>query len=231
TVVREAHREPSPALSQAQALLIERYGRAVYRYLLAALRDPAAADDVFQEFALLLVRGSFKRVSPEKGRFRDYVKTVLFHLVAEHRRRQQKVPRIADSMALAAAAAPAGPSEDELEFRDRWRDELLAKAWEALEQHQRDGGGLYHTLLYFHTTHPGLDSAAMARQLSEQLGRPLTAGGVRQTIRRARERFADFLIDELARSLETDDLDAVAQEAADLGLHSYCADVLQKRRG
>src|SRR5262249_8409202 len=56
-----AHRGPRDAAAEAQRALMERYGGAVHRYLLASLRDPEAADDLAQEFALRFLRGDFRR--------------------------------------------------------------------------------------------------------------------------------------------------------------------------
>src|SRR5688572_2306994 len=77
-----AHSGGPEAASAAQQRLIQRYAPAALNYLRGALRDADAADELFQEFALRFVRGDFKRVQPERGRFRDYLKTVLMHLVS-----------------------------------------------------------------------------------------------------------------------------------------------------
>jgi DNA-directed RNA polymerase specialized sigma24 family protein len=114
---------------------VKRYGKAITSYLTAALRDPDAAEELSQEFALSLLKGEFRQVTPEKGRFRNYVKTVLFHLVSKYRKRRQKQPRQleSDSPALQSLAAPA---EADPEFGKCWRDELLARTWDALAQVQ-----------------------------------------------------------------------------------------------
>ncbi len=52
-------------VKEARRLLLQRYGAAVYGYLRAALKDPDATDEMYQEFALKLVRGDFKRAHPE----------------------------------------------------------------------------------------------------------------------------------------------------------------------
>src|SRR6516165_2535028 len=94
TVVFQAHQaSDTQVVTSAQRVLMQRYSGAVYRYLLAAVRDTDAADELSQEFALSFIRGDFKRVDPERGRFRDYVKTVLFHLVSTYQRKKQKLPR------------------------------------------------------------------------------------------------------------------------------------------
>src|SRR5262245_30429433 len=93
TVLFEAHREPGEAAAEAQRALMRRYSGAVYRYLLGAVRDEDAAGDLAQEFAVRFLKGDFRRADPERGRFRDYLKRALVHLVTDHHRRRQKWPR------------------------------------------------------------------------------------------------------------------------------------------
>ena len=76
TMVFQAHGADRDAVQQAQCVLLERYRGAIYRYLVGALRDADAAEELAQEFALRFVRGDFRRANPEKGRFRSYLKTV-----------------------------------------------------------------------------------------------------------------------------------------------------------
>src|SRR4051812_42524475 len=89
TLLTQAHGGDADLKTQAQAALIDRYQTAIYRYLLGALRDPEAADEVFQEFALRFVSGAFGRADPDRGRFRNYVKVSLAHLIASHRSRRR----------------------------------------------------------------------------------------------------------------------------------------------
>ena len=232
TLVFQAHRgDGGEAVSAAQKELMQRYCGAVYRYLLAAVRDSHTAADLAQEFALSFIRGDFKRADPGKGRFRDYVKTVLFHLVANFHRGKAKLPRVAASEIAEPAAADPAPFASDEDFLQRWREELLSQAWEALARVEKTTGKLYHTVLRFRAQSPDVPSALMAEQLSARLGRPLTAAGVRQTLHRARDRFAELLLDEVACSLETDDPEKLEQELIDLGLLAYCRDALQRRAG
>ena len=93
TVLRQANDGSKDSARAAQELLVRRYGGAVYRYLLRALGDASAAEDLAQEFALGLVRGDYRHADPQRGRFRNYVKSVLFHLVSKHRRGQGRQPQ------------------------------------------------------------------------------------------------------------------------------------------
>jgi RNA polymerase sigma-70 factor (ECF subfamily) len=83
-------------------------------------------------------------------------------------------------------------------------------------------------MLKFRAQHPETQSAKMAEILGQQMGIPLTAANVRQTIHRAREKFGELLVAEVARSLETTERDQVEQELIDLGLHTHCGDALER---
>jgi RNA polymerase sigma-70 factor (ECF subfamily) len=69
----------------------------------------------------------------------------------------------------------------------------------------------------------------MAEQLGARLGRPVTSAGGRQTLHRARAKFADLLVAEVARSLETSAPDRIEQELLDLDLLRYCKPALSRR--
>jgi RNA polymerase sigma-70 factor (ECF subfamily) len=225
SVLHQAHQGSASAATAAQELLIQRYGGAVYRYLRGAVRDPDLADELTQEFALSLVRGEFRHVQPERGRFRNYVKTVLFHLVSKHHRRQKKQPRplARNSPEWADLAAPA--PEEGAAFDADWRAELLSRAWNALAQAQP----VYYAVLRCRAEHPKMPSAQMAQELTRRLGKPLTPDGVRQTLHRARDRFAQLLLEAVAGSLETPTPEQVAEELGDLNLLEYCRPALERR--
>src|SRR5688572_21637287 len=90
SVVCGARVESPQECNAAVQQLLRRYGRAIHRYLLGALRDAEAADDLAQEFALRLIRGNLRGADPGRGRFRDFVKGVLGHLIADHHRRRAR---------------------------------------------------------------------------------------------------------------------------------------------
>src|SRR5262249_29304471 len=182
----------------ARQQLLEGYGGAVRRYLRAVLHDADAADEVFQEFALRLVRGDLRGADPQRGRFRNFVKGALFHLIANHRkqRKQWPGPLPADADALAAGPQDAGPG---CQVAESWRDELLARAWAALAEIEARTGQPFFAVLRFRADHPEMRSPRLAEQLTARLGKPLTAAGVRQTLHRARQKFADRLLDEVTQ--------------------------------
>ena len=75
------------AEQQRHELLVRYYG-AAFRYLLGILRDPAVAEELAQDFAVRMLRGDFRRADPQRGRFRDFLKTAVRHLVIDYWRQQ-----------------------------------------------------------------------------------------------------------------------------------------------
>src|SRR5712692_6717247 len=131
TLVFQAHQGPADAVARAQRELLERYSGAAYRYLLGAVRDADVASELCQEFALRFVRGDFRRANPERGRFRDYLKTALIHLVTDYHKERRAAPRLL-SPDEPEPAAPAESLGSEADFLQSWREELLEGTWKAL---------------------------------------------------------------------------------------------------
>jgi RNA polymerase sigma factor (sigma-70 family) len=244
TVWLQAHQGEGEAAIVARQQLVLRYYGAVYRYLLGMLRDPTAAEEMTQEFAVRLLRGDFKRFDPQRGRFRDFLKVSLRHLVQDYwrqqKKRKQKEPQLLSpepaGLEPSDPARPAGVpqgtrvsdrSEDwevdlDRGFVEKWKEELLARTWEALEKSQEETQQPYYTVLRCKTDQPELRSAQLAEELSGNLGRPVTGEGARQLLHRARQRFAELLVDEVAHSLHSAEPGQVAEELIELGLMSYC---------
>jgi RNA polymerase sigma-70 factor (ECF subfamily) len=206
-----AHGDGSSARA-AQCAVLRRYSRAVFTFLRVATGDPQIAEDLSQEFALRFVRGDFHRLDTGRGRFRQFVKTVLYNLAADHFRRLRAAPQPLPVHDLFA------PETAEAEFTRCWQEGLLARTWEELRQ---VGGGL-HAALRWRVEHPDLAAADGAIALAAALGRPVTSVAFRQTLHRARQKFADLLRAEVATSLDQADAAAVDTELADLGLLAYC---------
>ena len=229
TLLRQAHGGAGDDAAQARAELMQRYCGAVYRYLLAGVRDPDAAADLSQDFAVRFLEGRFHKADPTRGRFRDYVKTCLFHLVGEYRRRQSRQPRPAPFQDDEPGLPAESPPDEDRAFRDSWRAELIERAWRALAQVQEDCGQPYYQFLRFRFENEELSSDEMAEKFSVQMGKPLTAAGVRQILHRARERFADVLLEEVRQSLGPSDRDHLEEELAELELLKYCRNALGRR--
>jgi RNA polymerase sigma-70 factor (ECF subfamily) len=227
SLVYRAHRGPAEGAHAARMLLLERYGGAVRRYLLKILGNPDAAEEVSQEFALQLLHGDLHGANPTRGRFRDFVKGTLLHLVADYRKQRRAWPASLPAKDLSLAAYHEETESDRL-FMESWCDELLARAWAALADMEAKSGRPLHTVLRYRADHPEMHSPEMAEQLTGQIGRPLTAVGIRQTLHRARQRFADLLLEEVAHSLENPTSEKLEQELIELGLFDYCQPALER---
>jgi RNA polymerase sigma-70 factor (ECF subfamily) len=230
--VQLAHGDDT-AVRPAQQALLDRYGGAVRRYALAALRDEDAADEVFQEFALKFVRGDFAAADPGRGRFRAFVKTVVYRLIVDYQRRQKKKSHEGSwhsNLAEKNEAAAPSDEEEEAMFQASWRDELLARCWGKIAEYECQSGKPYHTVLRYRIEHPDARSPELAEGLSRKLGKPINAGAVRVMLHRARDEFADLLLEEVINSLADGSLDTAEQELIDLDLLEYCKPALERRR-
>ncbi len=243
----DAEPTPNPALSQistrwdllnqahasagdahaAQRQFLARYAGAVYRYLQCGTRDSDAAADLSQEFALRFVRGDFRRADPDRGRFRDFLRTVLYHLVVDFHR--ARIGRAA--VALDSTEEPVAPGMNELDeqFVAEWRQEVLDRTWEALEADQAAGRHEYYTVLRRRAESPEASIADLAAVLASELGRLVNEASARQMVHRARERFAELLLDELARTPDGSTPEGLERELAELGLKAYCQPALDRR--
>jgi RNA polymerase sigma factor (sigma-70 family) len=231
TLIRTAEAQRGlPEGKVAQWQLLERYGGAVHRYLLGAVREPDLAYDLSQEFAVRFLQGDLKGADPAKGRFRDFVKGVLRNLVAGHFRREQRRPLSLSPDHPEPGVDQPPNEEDERAFVACWREELLARAWKALERFEAESGQPYHAVLRYRADHPDERSDEMAQRLGEQLGKSITPAGVRKALQRAREKFADLLLEDLAGSLSNPTAEQIEQELIDLELYEYCRPALERMK-
>jgi RNA polymerase sigma-70 factor (ECF subfamily) len=229
SMVDQAHGQDAEGVTAARQQLLRRYGGAVKRYLLGALRDPEAADELTQEFALRFLEGKYQGADRERGRFRNFVKGILAHLIADHYRRLKVQPRALALDSEEAVAPGRDPADLDPLFVESWRQELLARAWQALAEVEAETGQPFHTVLRLRVEQPKLRSAQMAEQLAARLGKPVSAAGLRQTLHRARDRFADLLLDEVAQTLGPSAGEDLEQELIELKLLTYCQPALDRR--
>lgn len=229
SVVRKAHGSDERSLANAQQQLLDLYGSAIRRYLLASVKNADLADELFQEFAIKFVRGEFKNADPSKGRFRSFVKTVLSRIVALHFRKQKtrKEQSLHEEL---TGQETASERDDDRAFIQSWREELLSRTWKALSAEEERTGKPWNTILRIRVSDPAASSEELAEAISLATGKSTTAGAARVSVHRARARFAHLLIDVVAESLESPSFEDLEAELIELGLIDYCQDVLTKTK-
>jgi DNA-directed RNA polymerase specialized sigma24 family protein len=227
TLVDRAHGGAADCAAGAQRLLLQRYCGAAYRYLRGALRDEDAAFELLHEFVLRFLRGDFHRADPGSGRFRDYLKAALIHLVTDYHRELQARPRPLPADIDDRSVTQDDAVANEATFLQSWREELVNRTWVALAEAKPT----YHAVLSFHVENPALSSAGAAEQLTFQLGKHFTATHVRVTLQRAREKFAELLLDEVTLSLGTCTEAELVQELSTLRMLKLCVTALERRKG
>ena len=199
---------------------VMRYAPAIRRYVSAIVPNPHDAEEVTQDFLVRVLEQGFRPENVSRGRFRDYLRGAVRHVAIDHLRRRR--PELPGAVVLDQLAQPDPAREADRAFTAEWRQCLLNRAWQALESQQRQSpGSVDHSVLRIHVEHPELDSAAQAGLLSSELGRSVRPDAFRKQLSRARQRFAQHLITELRKTLESPTREALDDELADLELRDY----------
>lgn len=200
-----------------------RYGPAIRSYLAVLLANPDDADEICQDILVRVVRDGFAGATPEKGRFRSYLKVAVRNAALMHLRRRRPAQPPEE---LWQQLADADHDADRAWLAD-WQRCALNKAWRALEAHERTNrGNLFATSLRVSVDSPGLRSDELAALVSEQVGRSVSAVALRKQLSRARQMFAKLLVEEVKQTLQDPTPEAIAEELIELGLMPYVRDYL-----
>ena len=166
----------------------------------------------------------FGSADPTRGRFRDYLKTVVRNAAFRHLRSKTAAP-------VSAGALDDQPADDadptDREWREGWQRLLLGNALAALARHeQASAGNLYHTAVRLTLDHPTEDSARLAARASASAGKAVTAEAFRKHLSRARRMFAELIVAEVRQTLDEPAPERVLEELADLDLLRYVREFL-----
>lgn len=215
SMIRSAH-TAGPVGQAAMRELIGRYHDAVERYLRLKLRDRDLADDVFQEFWTKLLTHKLAGADHSKGRFRDYLRTVLHRLIIDHFRTRKL-------QALPPGDLP-DPSVPDTDYDLVWREAVVKRVWSRLETYEASTPkNRYATVLHLRVASPkGTSSEELAARLSERIGTRVTPDAFRKILQRARAKFLELLIQELRETIHPATPEDIEVEINDLGLgHLY----------
>src|SRR5262249_40026512 len=159
--------------------LIGRYHDAVERYLRLKLRDRNLADEVLQEFWTKLLTFKLAGADNNKGRFRDYLRTVLHRLIIDHFRTRKLQP------------LPPGdlldPSSADADYDRVCREPVIKRVWTRLDTYEvNTPKNRYASVLHLRVGNPKASIDELAVTLSEQNGTRVTPEAFRKTLQRAR---------------------------------------------
>ncbi|MEM9410630.1 MAG: sigma-70 family RNA polymerase sigma factor [Planctomycetota bacterium] len=213
--------ESQASFQQSIQQFLNRYGRPIRKYLLGATQDKMVAEELAQEFAYRFVRGDLRHASPHKGRFRDFLKTVLRNIVNDYRRvRVGESATEVDDQSTPIHLDPFAASETE--FNESWRSEIINATWQRLKELEKSRNNHFFTVLNFRAQNPSLNSQSVADELSKTLPNPVSANWVRQNLKRARSKFWSILLDEISNTLSPNaTYEEIETELAELKLLNF----------
>jgi RNA polymerase sigma-70 factor (ECF subfamily) len=214
TNISSAH-TPGPKSQAAMEDLIGRYHDAVTRFIHLKVRDQHLADEVLQEFWTKLLTGKLAGADRTKGRFRDYLRTVLHRLIIDHFRTKKLQPLPPGDL-----LDSSDPDED---FDRVWRETVLSRVWSRLETYQATTPkNRYATVLQLRRDFPEASIEEIAEKLGQVTRSNITPEAFRKNLQRARAKFIDLLVQELRETIHPTNAEDVEAEIFDLGLgHLY----------
>ncbi len=178
-----------------------------------------------KDFALRFMRGDFRNVHPDRGRFRDFLRIALANQLRDYYRRQQLRGRTNEM--LDEIADNAGDKVPNQNFDENWREELLAQTWTDLEHHQQSTGQLYFVTLKLKATSAADSGPCLVDEFSRMTDTQLSEEAFRKHLQRARRRFGELLLSNVAATLAIPTREEVERELGDLKLLSFCGGLLR----
>ena len=198
----------TPEAEDALNALCQTYWRPLYAFARWWGASAEEAPDLVQGFLSEFIgRGDFGRATPEKGRFRSYLRAAFEHHLIGERRREQSAKRgggcvflsleeARDEEAwLARTDAGADPQQA---YDRRWAQDVLRVALDRVkEDYERAGNDKACTVLLPALMQRSDDFAT----LGEQLG--VSAGGARSAMHRMRLKLREALRWEVSQTVES----------------------------
>jgi RNA polymerase sigma-70 factor (ECF subfamily) len=210
TTISSAH-TPGTERQRAMEYLVSRYVDAVTRYIHLKVRDKHLADEVLQDFWMKLLAGKLSGADKSKGRFRDYLRTVLHRLVIDHYR-SRKMQSLPPGDLLDTSVPDA-------DFDRVWRNAVLSRVWSRLETYQATTPkNRYASVLQLRRDYPEASIDELAERLTQTTATPMSPEAFRKNLQRARSKFVELLIQELKETIHPDSNEHVEAEIYDLGL-------------
>jgi RNA polymerase sigma-70 factor (ECF subfamily) len=200
-----------PEGQRAMHELVSRYHDAVERYIRLKIRDRHLADEVIQEFWHKVLTHKLSGADQSKGRFRDYVRTVLHRLVIDHFR-----TRKLQALPLGELLDPSRPDSD---YDRVWRDVVIKRVLARLDTFEiQTPKNRYATVLNLRLKNPDASIEELTERINAQSEHSTTPEAFRKTLQRARAKFLELLILELKETIHPATPEDIEAEIYDLGL-------------
>lgn len=224
SLVRLAHGGTMQSSTEARRTLVLRYSSAIRGYVGALTRNKEDSDEIAQDVVVRMLRGDFGGADPDRGRFRDLLKVAVRNMVKNHWDKSNRRKGVDHDL---ERVADAFDDTDTDPWIDQWRNNVMQNAWQALTDYeQKHPDRPMATVLQMRASFPEDTSQQMAERLSQKLGKPIRADSLRQQLRRARVRFAEYVVEEIADGLNTATPERIQEELIHLGLYEQIKDVL-----
>ncbi len=210
SVVLTAAGNDTTQAQEALSCLCETYWYPLYAYARRRGHGPEDAQDLTQEFfARLLEKHWLARADREKGKFRSFLLMAMKRFLANEWDKAQSlkrggqirfVPFQFDTAETRYTREPADASTPEQVFEKQWALTLLQSVLQRLRaDYEHDGKGKL-----FEALEPCLIGSRATQpygELASTLG--MTEGAVRMAVSRLRERYRQYLKDEIAKTVAT----------------------------
>jgi len=199
----------NPESRQALAILCQTYWYPVYVLVIHSGNDPETARDLTQGFfAYLMEKQSFKVATPNRGRFRGFLRAALHNYLANEREREGAQKRGGGRMLIdlhfdeertPAVTEPAAGETPQTLFEKNWARTLLASALERLRREMESSRDAerYRRLEPFLTGAPSQGSYA---EIAEELG--MTEGAIKTAMHRLRKKYGTLLRKEVSATVQ-----------------------------
>ena len=206
-VLRAGAPTDAPGRDEALNALCRAYWPPLYFYVRRRGQDPAAAQDLVQEFfARLLAQRSLQRAEPAKGRFRTFLLTSLQRLLINEWREASAQKRGGGAVMFpidavdyerAYQAELTDADTPEVLYERRWARTVLDRVLDRLAAEYRDHPIGFDRLRPFLVEARGTTPFAAAAA-----GAGLTESAFKALVHRVRQRYGQLLRQEIADTVE-----------------------------
>ncbi len=234
----------NPNVLQNPANFFDVYQVPIRKFFMCLCGNANEADEQFQEFAVKFLSGAFDSFKPEKGRFRDYLKTSLRNQV---RRSIKKGANLAIQIPEDLSAAdPNAVQPIELalrEFDSIEGEQIKQLVDDDMRIEEEEGKNQFHSLLQFAISYQKnrlqkftesggktkLPVSAIVEFFRDQFGESVSPDTAKQRMFRAKTAYSSKMISEISVRIADPSDVAIREAAREMGLAPYVERELARR--